>query len=659
MARPVLWAFAGLSVRALRDAPEKNRPVATVVSMLKKMNDELEAEAKADDATNAKFECWCNHEIPDAQNDIDANENCANQQQANVEESTNRASKNEATIKAAEDDKADEEAALQEAKDMRKKAFEEYERLTDDLKKNIGALERAIQVLKKHNRSEFLQMDQTKPLEDLAMIMRQSYKQQQYIPTLAPSDRKVLDMFMQQPSTDPYQSQSGAIFGMFTNMLDNFNLDLEEYEKKEEEEKASFEKLEKLKKKAIKELKAKILRKGEELAQAKKDLAAADAERESCQQLYEDNVARLQESKEACAEQAKTYTDRTKARNEELGAVNKALEFLNSDAAREMFEKAFSFTQLSLTENQQTTANNVASAIEKLAAKTERHAELTILAQKIKAGAFVKVIRAIEEMVKEIRATMKADITKRDHCIKSINDMKNKIAELTTTSETLSFEDPPGKIERLTNRIENLVQKIKEGNEKIDATKQDLNMAAETRKEENAIYQDVVTTNTASVKVLGKALQILDAVFNKPPTLMQAPTKLGRREQSSGGKSVLSMIKQIIQDSKDMIEKTVADENTAQATYEELVKTKNEEIKKTEDQIGEWSLQKKTAEEDLETAQDDLEATNTELKATKQSLEAKEEDCHFLLDNFEIRERQMKDEVSALEQAKGRLESLG
>ncbi len=54
----------------------------------------------------------------------------------------------------------------------------------------------------------------------------------------------------------------------------------------------------------------------------------------------------MAEATETCTQNEQEYSERSKSRAEELAAVGKALEFLNSDEAHELFGKALGFLQV-------------------------------------------------------------------------------------------------------------------------------------------------------------------------------------------------------------------------------------------------------------------------------------------------------------------------
>lgn len=650
MTRALLLALAGI---AAGSSVEKTRPVVTVVNLLKKMQKELEGEKSTDNHTFERMQCWCKKEIPDAQKGIEENDTCVKQETALSAELAGKAAKLEEEIVQTAAEIAEETESLDEARNLRNKASNTFAKVSQELSSNIGALENAIDVLAKHERptQSFLQLDEQKPLLDLAALLSTQLNRV----TVSATDRKVLESFVQQPSMGAYESQSGQIFGILQNMLDTFRSDLSDEEKKEAEDKVSFEKMELIKQKTIQDLKKKKTRKTGELAKTKKDYAASQANFEACTNLLGSERQRFEDTKQTCEENIREYQDRSETRNSEIEAVGKALEFLDGDEARDLFNSAFGFLQLS--SKQQVLADNAMNELLRVG-KEMKSPQMLILAQKIKGKAFVKVIRAVDELVAEIKATIKKDIEKKDSCIKSINSMKVKLQELNTTRNALASEDPLGQIPRLEEKIDHLGNMIKKGQEKVADSKQALNEAAANRKDQNALYQKTVTENNASVNVLEKAKSVLSSVFAKKALLQQEPGNFGKYKKNAAGGTVIEMINNIIKQSKQTVEEMIADENKLQESYEKLVETTNTEIDNTNQQIDEWQINQAQTNEDLETAREDLKATLTEIQGIEMNLEARQEDCAFLLTNFELRERHMRDEISALLDAKQKLENL-
>merc|ERR1719247_2375177 len=87
------------------------------------------------------------------------------------------------------------------------------------------------------------------------------------------------------------------------------------------------------------------------------------------------------------------------------------------------------------------------------------------------------------------------------------------------------------------------------------------------------------------------------------------PAKFKKYEENAGGTRVLAMLDEVLQDSKTMENDAIADEEDAQAAYENFMKDTNKFIIKATQGISDMTESKATAESDLVMANTDLKST--------------------------------------------------
>merc|ERR1719437_375269 len=105
--------------------------------------------------------------------------------------------------------------------------------------------------------------------------------------------------------------------------------------------------------------------------------------------------------KEKCKQTDQEFAARSKARQEEIAGVGKALEYLNSDEAHDLFTRTFNFVQVA--------AEKTDSRREEAAAvlKKANIPRLNALAVSVRLDAFTKVKKAIDDMVAELKKQLK------------------------------------------------------------------------------------------------------------------------------------------------------------------------------------------------------------------------------------------------------------
>merc|ERR1719171_1125596 len=136
---------------------------------------------------------------------------------------------------------------------------------------------------------------------------------------LNPRQRKVVSAFVQESENSGYEPASGEIFGILKQMKESFETNLANSQKEEMQSQKDYEDL-----KAAKEAQSK-----ESLEDTRNVLAA--------------DTKFLASLKEQCQNVDQEYEERTKTRQLEIQATTKALAFLSSDEAHDLFTRTFNF----------------------------------------------------------------------------------------------------------------------------------------------------------------------------------------------------------------------------------------------------------------------------------------------------------------------------
>merc|ERR1719183_1789452 len=102
-----------------------------------------------------------------------------------------------------------------------------------------------------------------------------------------------------------------------------------------------------------------------------------------------------------------------------MEACSKALAVLSSDEAHDLFTKTFNpaFIQKSEESNRR----NAASKVLKSAALKNKSPRLAAIAIKVQLDAFVRVKKAIDDMVTQLLAEKKDEIKHKDFCVEEFN----------------------------------------------------------------------------------------------------------------------------------------------------------------------------------------------------------------------------------------------
>merc|ERR1712232_1044716 len=481
---------------------------------------------------------------------------------------------------------------------------------------------------------------------------------------LTRSERKAAAAFIQAPQdyfdADPtfkqsYAPQSGEIFGILRQMKETFEANLSASQKEELANQKAYEEL-----KAAKE--EEITAGQNQIDSKTKELADTDEKNAQAKQDVEDTKASLSADeeflmmlKEKCSMTDKEWEERTKTRQLEIEACSKALAFLSSDDAHDLFTRTFNPAFLQTSEAD--TRRSQVSKLLEVAAKKLQSPRLATLATKVKLDAFERVKKAIDDMVTQLLQEKADEIKHKDFCVDEFN--KN---QLQTEKKERQKEDQIAKIEDLTMTIDKLTKAIDNLKSEIAEMQVQLKRAGEDREKQNKEFQATVADQLETQKLLQAALKVLGEFYNKEKAAMMQtsqepvgpPPPAGfeayKKNAASGG--VMQMIEQIISDAKAMEAETIRAEEDAQKAYEDFVKDTNNSIEAKNKDITNKSESRAKAESELVETKEAKEAAMLELEQLSNYNAQLHQSCDFVQKNFEVRQTARDEEVEALRQAK-------
>merc|ERR1719163_1405104 len=287
-------------------------------------------------------------------------------------------------------------------------------------------------------------------------------------------------------------------------------------EAKAEEEAAvkEFDALVAAKTKEINALTSMIEEKTERLGALGVEVVEMMEDLEDTKQSLEDDKKFLVELQTGCSTKEAEWAERSKIRNEELVALADTIKILNDDDALELFKKTLpgsaSFMQVESGAGQQ------ALAIVKAAQRAGRP-ELNFIALALqgKKVDFSKVIKMIDDMVATLKTEQNDDNDKKEYCNMQFDLADDKKKGLERSVSNLEKAIAKGK-----EAIATLADEIKALEEGIAALDKSVAEATEQRKEENADYTELMSSDAAAKELLGFAKNRLNKFYN--PKLYKA-----------------------------------------------------------------------------------------------------------------------------------------
>lgn len=564
---------------------------------------------------------------------------------------------------------------------IRQKNNGEYMATTAEMKEVLAALEKAIQVLR--DGTAFLQQD--------SVVKNAVQRVIEVLPSqaaLKPRQQALLNQITGRGSdATGYAPQSWTVQGILTDMYTTFAADLETATHTEATQNRQYEELMNIK--------------VEQLAGLEKDKADKEGKKASAEELladrtqsYDDtteqmktDVAFFDETKDACKTKHQDWETRKSLRSEELSGIEKALEILTSDEARDLFastikpgkethideskETGVNLLQLSAT----SPAENAYAALKTSASKAQslRLAALASRISETKVGHFDAVLSAIDTMMKTLSDEGQADINKRDQCIEEYKNSDSEMANLTwlIRKNTAKID----KLERLIEKRE--AEKAQTVQDIADVQEQMRDMTAE-RKAENEKFLASKKSDQDAIKLLQQATTALSAYYGKNDISMgpiqgnvkglelnqqgpdfdiaadQSPdaTFSGKGSRKNESKGIVQLLTMITEDLEDEIRNAMTAEEKAQLAYEkQMAAAKASEADLIDKKINlESVIGKRTEEKDDEII---LKGDNEkELDDEKKYRKRITPDCDWIMGAFDTRATKRAAEMDGLGQAK-------
>merc|ERR1719399_613920 len=219
--------------------------------------------------------------------------------------------------------------AIDEATGLRDEERAEFEDENKELLETIDALDRALEVLGKH--------------QSLLEVKRQLTS----LKRIKSLELQRISALVQQPAGyKSYNSRSGEIFGILSQMKETFEQNHNKTLTEEARAQAMFEDLVAEKKHGIEVARERKNTKVMELSEAEVALVNAKHALKDARETLSADQKFLVDLMEKCAVTEKEYKERKESRQEEIVAIGEALGILTGDEARDLFTSSLGFTQL-------------------------------------------------------------------------------------------------------------------------------------------------------------------------------------------------------------------------------------------------------------------------------------------------------------------------
>jgi len=668
---------------------DSDRSVAAVQKVLQMLGDmaaKVKLEKNEEQVAFAEFETWCKMEIPQTKKSIARAAESIDLLNSEIAKLTAEAKVLGEEIAKLQNDVASFTEEKKESEDQREKDNKAYIEESTDYGESVDAIDRALQVLNKKTAD--------KPAADAVLLQLASSDR---LPAQAKSmvaaflgvmGKDFMEGMDEAPEANAYEFQGGGIIAMLKKLQDEFRSKLADCQKEEMNSKHahdmvvmdlvdSIENSEA----SIEEKKVTKARKEEKAAQDKKDLAATKTTKAEDEKILSDMEVE-------CEEKQMSFDEKQKLRSEEIVAINKAMEILDSPEAMGNAEKhlklaqtneATAFAQLRSTEKMSGVRGHVRDFIASEGRRL-KSSQLSLLAQKLTADPFAKVKQMIDSMITRLLNEANEDAQHEGFCDKEIGKSKvtrNKLSEDIDGLQS-AVEDGKATIMKLTQEVATLSQEVVD----LEASVKE---ATAIRTKEKATNKVTVEDSEAGQNAVAAATAVLKDFYEKAslatgliqvtrPTMgsdewdalanpnfkgtIDKGHKAGQQtfgkkytgqQDSAGG--VMAMLDVILSDFANVEADTKASEAKAQETYDNFMveskKTKATKSKKIEMNEAD----KASAENKLQEDTKDLKGTQDELIAADRYYEKLVPQCIDQGMTFEERTSAREAEIASLKQA--------
>jgi len=654
-------------------------PIAKVLQMMNdlvaKQMKEKNAEAKAFD----KFKTWCHETNRDKGFEVEDGVKTMDSLSADIEKHTTDATVLGQDIAQLDQELDEAEAELSAASSRRDNKRSDYQATHADYTGSLASLASGLTNLKK-----MMNADGGAAASAAASSLVQNIAAQPALPEFA---QKALTSFLsdsaegpgdfKQPEAVAFESQSGGVLGMMQDLEAKMKDEKIELENREMNEQHAFDMLAADLKDQIKNdqssraSKASAMKQSESLAaQAKGDLAEAT-------RVHGEDEKYVKDLNALCHQKSEDFSTREKMREEELDALNNAMEIIGSGEVAgagaahlpglvQNQKKASSLGQLrsSALRHPSSAQAAVGSFLAAQAGKLGSR-QLSLLAARVNADPFVKVRTMIEAMIAKLQDEASEEADHKGWC-----DEELSTNEQTRTAKTTKVAELEANIEAMTAASQKLANDIKDLAKSVAELDAAVAEATETRQAEKAKNTETIADAQAAIFAVQKATTVLKEFYTKAAgatALVQftkkseqspaddAPDTFGEPfKGNSGGNGaggILSMMEIILSD----FQRLEAETDTAEAIAAEEYKTfvadsaKDREAKE-EERKAKGSRVSKT-NHDIRLTKKDLKSTQEELTAAMKYFNELKPSCVDDGISYEDRVAARKAEIASLQDA--------
>jgi len=411
--------------------------------------------------------------------------------------------------------------------------------------------------------------------------------------------------------------------------------------------------------------------------------SALDTEMAEDTEMKDDTVEQMKadeafliQSQASCAAADQAFLNRTDLRTKELEGVNQALKILDDNRAlltKSKSKSASSFLQISSVSSAAQRAQNAYAVLKKQATHTHslRLAALAAQIHEAVPAGFSGVIKAIDDMVANLKLEAQSDLKKKDFCTSENQRIAKEVKKISflIQKNTAHIGEIDAKVAKLNDDVAHLQDEMNKVNKSMAP------LEAE-RIAQNAAFKAEKADNEMAITVLGQVLDKLKAYYankdQKPASFIaegQDPDHLSKERrdlknkeykydltdkdsQKGAAMAIVATIEHLQDNLRKDIAEDMKDEAAAQIAYEKNTAMLNASMAKLVQEMT--SIQGMLSVHGGNRADEATQQSSNQadLDGISQQGAALKPECDWLLSKFKLRAQNREAEMDGLVQAK-------
>jgi len=479
---------------------------------------------------------------------------------------------------------------------------------------------------------------------------------------LNPNDKELVQQFVQAGGAEAIKTKNmGEIMGILKQMKETFESNMSKATADENKAEEIFAQMKAAKTDEIQAGLDLISSKEQLLAKTNSKKAEAKEDLQDTTAALTADQAFLVDLNKRCSVSDSEWQERQKTRAAEISAVSEAIAIIAGDDAHDTFGRTFSFLQVAKDQSKDKARRAKARDILMRQAKKEASASLLAVASSVELDAFSKVSEMINKMIADLEEEQKGEKEHKDYCEAELHT--NEMALMDNDN---LMKDLQAQLGDLTASIDTFTDEIAQLKASITEMYIQMQRSSENRQTENKQFQTTVADQRATQVILLKALDRLNKFYDdaallqakpkKPSALLQAhhkqapPPGLSEYKSNEGAGSVLTMLKEIIQDAKNMEKTAIKDEQDANDGYAAFCTQTYEAVAAAQSAIVDKQEAKAEAEKAKIGKAEDLENAQAEAETLHNVMAQLHSSCDFVMQNFDLRQEARVNEIASLQE---------